>query len=274
MPLDIKLSPLLRDMNVCSPGFLDGISFGNKIINSTAFKGFLKSEICENPSEDIIESTIDSLSLNLDFIMDHEYLDAYCLVCRRTEPHFIYFNPLLALQMRHSEFYGNTDLKTKINAFFIGVKIAHEVTHILHFMLSESLRQQLVSKRDGGSGKRKAVSPTKEDSLGHTFYDFGEFMEHKIFGGVLEWTDEDGIIAYPFPNAKGYEVNLISGTLEVLPLVLGAETRRAYSGARGYTNIIRFARFSKPMNDERDVIDEDIERLVDDQSNIPEEPTF
>lgn len=56
------------------------------------------------------------------------------------------------------------------------MKICHEFVHLLHPMISESIRKQRMKRVLGGEQKKKIG--------GVKFTDLGEMIEKKLFGGM------------------------------------------------------------------------------------------
>jgi hypothetical protein len=93
------------------------------------------------------------------------------------------------------------------NALFLAVKIVHEVSHLLHYHLYLKVKGELTTpKKDIKETVKTFVNKKVDTKENVTEYDdFGELMEIKLFGGLIECKssrDEvymgiDSIVCYP-----------------------------------------------------------------------------
>lgn len=134
-------------------------------------------------------------------------MDAYaCVYCgvpgREADYSTIYFNPLLLLSARkleadHTSSLGKrphdehqviasssssqplpkSDVQVRLTMFFV-IKIIHEISHIINFHCNLEMNDKMIT------------SPKKMFKGSVLFQDFGEMIEFKLFGGVIEHREE------------------------------------------------------------------------------------
>lgn len=114
---------------------------------------------------------------------------SYCWVTRQDPENetTVFFNPLLIMSLLLRQ--GNqSTLDNQI--IFVAVKLVHEISHILHWTSSNSLR----TSKKGVSSEKDFQDTIKEVRKGNpvtytkpvTYKDFGEIIEREVFGGLVE----------------------------------------------------------------------------------------
>jgi hypothetical protein len=178
-----------------------------------------------------------------------EHMDAYALVYREEYPQNIYLNPLLLMQLGLSEMRGATPEHMRKCALFIAVKIVHELSHLVHPLISERLRAQVNKRHLGEEGKRKMRTSEKSKN-GAIFSDFGEMVEFDLCGGIMEiYTDArppigffiDELVLYEHPHSREGRIVQVKGTdyeitdsLDDMRFTVAATTvNTPYRGPRG-----------------------------------------
>ena len=291
MPVVITISSPFEAFNLFGEFFNSGLKLALDIILSSDYVRILLENIADavKPSETFVRQCIDSMRIGISVIEIGEHMDAYALVYRDLHPNTIFFNPLLLMQVMLEEMSSATSEEKKRRcSLFIGMKIVHEFSHLVHPHISALLRNQTVPKTQGGEGKRKRLTPEKMKPA--LFQDFGEMVEHDILGGILELYTSvrqpvayrvDQLILYAHPASRTGRIVRIADqdyTADDALASLRLETfsepvDKPYTGPRGHLGVS--VRFSEPATvAESDVISGDENEIAEGLLSRTYDPTF
>ena len=184
-----KLSKAFDNYKKLPQSFLDGIKIAENIVTSTAYTTavskllhtlYPKVALSHDEIVNAIKEhfLIDSCKIGVD-------MDAYMCV-RRCDERFIrsiYLNMSLFNQMLATP---NDTPISQLYALFIAVKLAHECTHILHYIFSGDLRQSV----DNLTPKLRY----KPAARAHDIDDIGDALELELFGGLVRLIEGEGLV--------------------------------------------------------------------------------
>ena len=183
----LRLTEQFDAFSVLPNAFLEGLRYGMNIIQSQYYASTLMKLLQTlHPMKKIGVKVIQEIikgGFAVDLIRHSGDEDAY--FCVRCVPGFfvrvIYMNSSLMLEMM----IETDPAKLPLYTVFIGHKLAHQVAHIVHCIISGKQHQS----------QTICMPPLK---LGqYTFDDIGDCMEAEVAGGVL------GILEADHPNFQG-----------------------------------------------------------------------
>jgi hypothetical protein len=243
----LTVDPVLDGILVC-PCLKSGLNLAERLVQSPKFIAALIENLHDEvkPSLETVTDIVAALSLTVNTVSQAKDISAYaCSNRAHGDADTIYLNPIMLMRFAKEDKEMGEEGSIR-RSVFLGLKIMHEVAHIVHLRISADLRNQTVSRKESGQGKRKTVTPPRSKG-GALFVDYGEMIEFDILGGISELYDanESGeafaatdIIIYPHNLAdEGSTVvlphNLAVGLDTFLPLevnVMGIQ--KAYAGPR------------------------------------------
>lgn len=285
----ISLHEIITSTGLQFPGLDQGIEAAQAILLSddyaTSFLANIDQDDASALSTESVKEYLMSMTFDIRIIRIGAHLDALALVYRKEFPQTIFLNPLMLLQMKIEE-AADPNTSTA-HAFFLGCKLVHETSHLIHPHLSRKLALSVVKKTEGGEGKKKMETAEKTKG-GNTFTDLGEMIEFDMYGGTMELVynpevafDARYIVSYHRPSAKsGHHVVVPTGkvtseNVSILRVAKGEEIDKPYRGQRGHLELSSGTRFSAPgLFGESDVIEEGKEEDVDAEGFMLPEATF
>ena len=176
-----------------------GVHFAQKILMSAQFSNAIV-KLMPNILLDDVYDYLENKTFKLKLIRLKRDMNAYACVYRIVDPEGIYLNPVLLLEMFTREIAKQS--------FFIGVKLIHEVSHLLNVCCDKTLRES-----------KTLVTPEKQLN-GHKFDDFGDMMEYSLFGGICEHTEKqckhlfgiDDVVIYSYPGEPSGNIALLDNS--------------------------------------------------------------
>jgi hypothetical protein len=271
----VILSNSLFGMRI--PGsFALGIELAIMILSSTEFEKVFFTEVSDCDRIKFTNWLNKTYSIHL--LHEKKIIDAYCAVYRQSHPDKVFFNPLLVLNMLRQEENQHPDSPVfRQIALFIAAKLTHEVSHILHYQCSPSLRgdcfRTTIGKAVEDLVKEKFDNRTRTTIQPVLYNDLGELVERNLFGGLVEakfsntdnYMDIEHCAIYPSKGTRyGHYVDCIATIANIISgssfkFILGDEF---YSSKKpSFSRAIRVCgdssrRDSDAMEDRRDGADE------------------
>jgi len=159
---------------------------------------------------------------------------AYCWVTRQDPENekTVFFNPLLIMSLLLRQ--GNPIVFAN-QIIFITVKLVHEISHLLHWTSSNTLRtsstkvspskdfNDIIKEVRKGGEQISYLKPV-------TYNDFGEIMEKELFGGLVELKSDDTDSFMDFVRIGFYE----SKESKVGNFVDSVATREKFDNAKNF----------------------------------------
>lgn len=232
--------------NLLPSCFNKAISLAEELIKSQNYQKSLLFLLDNSFETDELDRELNK-TIKIDIIESKEYLGCYGIVSRSPLiEDKIFLNPLMLNQMRLREIRMTNDNSNSViekNTLFLCIKIVHEFSHLINYSLSlkrnvgnpgntpektlYDINPELVTKAENTlnelSSDLKMTDSNKNLKIecfdviataSKTIIDdFGEMMEIRLFGGVIEHKEPieqtafaiEDIIIYDFSGAsKGY----------------------------------------------------------------------
>jgi hypothetical protein len=161
--------------------FNNAITMATDILWSDEFAAsFIELTGLETNSQQIREAL--SQPFTIKQIRQKTYINCFALVFRATSLTTIHFNPILLLNINRRYATNPHPSVLNIHVWFLGIKLVHEITHLLYGLLSPAGALAQTPPKDLPDD-----ATTSTSTAGTTKYDdLGTMMEKKLFGGVIE----------------------------------------------------------------------------------------
>lgn len=279
MSLTLSFDPHIQQLGLVGPSLTFGLELARHIVSTGTYCNVLIENIADNgkPSAADVQACIAARNVIISIIQVGEHMDAYAVVYRAQKLSTIFINPLLLMQIRLMEIQGSSPNFLRKCSLFIAVKVVHALSQLIQPEISPRLRNQVKKRALGGEGKLRMQTPEKSKG-GAIFSDFGQMIEHDIFGGIVDiYTREsqpvafliDELILYEHPTARSGRLVQVKASdytvtegLADLVLRVGESVDEPYRGPRGHVGVPPVT-LSGPANAaESDVIDEPSAELM------------